>query len=249
MAARSTRLASRSERGSSKLSASRSAKDRPYTAPGASATHACGPALDRQTIIAVGFHRQALIRPHQLQAVAQIVQQPLLEAPQRRLLALAAAQRIHACRVREENLRMRIPALRELEDQFVHIEPAHQALSVQGTRRTVDLRRHQGACLGLAGPRHQQALERPQNAFQRRLGAGRAAREQGEPTVFDGEHLDDTAGVPIGVLMQNIGRRQRYAPRTVARDTDGIAPDLKTIVAELAQRHLAVGPILLDLHP
>ena len=103
----------------------------------------------------------------QFQAVTQVIQQALLEAAQRRLLDLAVAQRLHAGGVGEENLRMRIAALGQLQQQLVQIESAHEPLRREAGDRTVDLRRHQLAGLALAGPGHQHPLEGPQHALSR----------------------------------------------------------------------------------
>jgi hypothetical protein len=66
MAARSMRLASRKERASRKLSASRSARDWPYTAPGRLGHAQAGAPLSAQTDSTLGIDRHAPIGIRQL---------------------------------------------------------------------------------------------------------------------------------------------------------------------------------------
>src|SRR5882724_2549163 len=181
-------------------------------------------AFRRDTVKTSGLDRKAVIRRRQLQSIPQVVQQSLLETPQCRLLASARAQRLDACRIREKNFRVRIPALRELEKQLVQIESAHETLLAQVGRNAVDLRRHQSAGLGLPGPGEEQTLKRPEDALEGGFGAGGAACEQGQPAVFRGEHFENPAGVPIGVVVQDVAWGQRYAPpNTVPGGVDGLA--------------------------
>jgi hypothetical protein len=101
---------------------------------------------------------------------------------------------------------MRVAALRQLQQELIQIEPAHQPLL--GERR--DEAVHFGAyeLAGFAPPRpgEKQSLERPQHPAHRRFRAVCAAREQREPSVLGRKHLDDAARVAVGDLMQDIAR-------------------------------------------
>ena len=140
---------------------------------------------------------------------------------------------------------MRIAALGQLQQQLVQIEPAHEPIWRKIGDRAIDFRRHQltglrrcptrtRACAGTAAAR-------PSSAD---FGTVGAAREQREPSMLAGEHLHDAAGVAIGILVQDVGRCQPYAPPgwPAARSSQRVVP-------KLAQRHFAVGPVFLDLDP
>ena len=177
-------------------------------------------ALRLKPVITVDDDRISVRGAGQLQSVPEVVQQPLLEAPQMLLLAPAAAQRLHAGGVRGEDLRMRITALGQLQDELVQVEPAHQAVVRQRGRGAVDLRAHELAGLAPARPGDEQPLKRAQHRLEGGFAPVRAARKQRQPALFVGRRPPRFGWCRDRRID---GERRRARARRGAR-TDGKAP-------------------------
>ena len=163
----------------------------------------------------------------QRQRVAQLRQQPQLEAPQHRALLRGRrrrAQRGQRVVVVAEQRRVGVFARQQLQQQFVQIESAQQRRAARKRQAATPFRLEQR--LELAGPRPRQRdrLERLQQAARlgpRPLGA---ARHHRHATVSGGERLDDQAGFAVRVGVQH-ERRLVVSPfHGLARGHARLAP-------------------------
>ena len=168
-------------------------------------------------------------------------QQPLLEYAQRRLGRGVRAQPPQRLRIVVEQLRLRIVPRGQVDDELVEIEAGEHLARRQRQRFAMRLRAGELRGVAAPGPGHQQRPEWHEQRGEFRFRSARAAREQRQPPVPRGEHVEDAAGVAILAMMQHEGRLESDA---FARLTS--RPSLH---AELRQRPRIVGPVLAHLDP
>src|SRR5262249_4385948 len=144
----------------------------------------------------------------ELQGVADLAQEGELEAAQDRLQrplpAGDIAKPAYCLVVRLEQSLVRIVAGRELEQELVEVETRKERLPAQRRRRRRRLRGLQRAQLAAAEPVDLERLEGDEDAAARRLRPSRALRHQPHAPVLLRPGLEDQAGFPIGVGMQDV---------------------------------------------
>ena len=142
------------------------------------------------------------------QAVTQHVEQALLEQAQLALQRGRQRAGRRAQRVVIEQLRLRIVAHRQLQDQFAQVPGRHQPSRGSGPAAPaacVDLRAGQPRRFATSCPGHQQRHEGLQHTGQSRIGAAHARANTRQAAVVAREQLEDPAAVAPGTLVQQEG--------------------------------------------
>ena len=139
-------------------------------------------------------------------------QQPLLEHAQRRLGRGVRAQPAQRLRVVVEQLRLRIVARREADDELVEIE-AGQHLARRQRQRLAIAAPPPVSCAASPRPDHDTSSGRNGISSEASFDFGpRAPRaNKREAAVARGEHVEDAAGVAILAMVQHEGRLESDA--------------------------------------
>ena len=99
---------------------------------------------------------------------------------------------------------VRIVAMRELEQQLVQVEGGEKAGSAQGQRRYRGLGGLEGLQLATPEPVERERLERHQDAAARGLWTPRALGHQADAAVMLRPGLQDEAGLPVRVGVEDV---------------------------------------------
>src|SRR5690348_4809375 len=177
----------------------------------------------------------------ELEPVTNGLDEPLLEHAQRHVgrgIGREAAQRLV---VVDEQLRLRIVARRQVDDQFVEIETGQHLACRQIQEFPIRLRGRQLRGVTAAGPGYEQWTEWHQQRGELRFRSARAARKQGQPPVLRREYVEDAAGVAILAMMQHESRLECDA---FARLHGNVL-----FHPQLRKRASVVGPVLAHLDP
>ena len=192
-----------------------------------------------EMIVLVGLDGLARLRfAIEVEAVAERIEQPLLEHAQRALERRTVAQAVDRLVVVIEQRRQRIVPRRQFHQQLVQIERGHQAGSGHWRRGLRAFGPGELRRLTPAGPGQQQHLKRLQDGGELRLRAANAAGKQGQPAVIAGHHLEDTARIAVRPVVEDVGRCEV-----------GCGGRCVSFEAEILQGAGIVGPILAHFHP
>src|SRR5882724_9680268 len=144
----------------------------------------------------------------QIQAVAQRLEQTLLEDSQGGLQQQAAPQTLHRRVVVIEQGGQRIVSRRELHQQLVQVERSHEAHSRHGGIVIGALGARELCGLPTPAPGQQQQLEWLQDRGQSGFWPAHAAGKQRQPAVLARHHFQNPARVAIGPVVQDIARSE-----------------------------------------
>ncbi len=152
----------------------------------------------------------------QLDAVAEQVQQSLLEDAQGGFEARAMLQRFERRVIGVEHAGDRVVPVREFQQQLVEVEAGHEAGRRHGALVGGAFRTGEHGRFALPAPRQHQQAKRLQFRGELRLRTTHTTRENRHAPGVAREHFENPAGVPVRVVMQDVARRELHPARRCA---------------------------------